>query len=765
MAAAVRIKVGAAMDQSFDAVMRTMQEAAGRASRVVGNAAKASGRVQASEADKAAKAVESSAKKASRAKEAEEKKASRAVEREARNNETIRDREANRAASKAEWLSRLEIKAAEAAARNKERAEERKSAAVQKNAMVVERELAREARASVRAAESEKKRAGQQAFREANRGQRGGGGVRGGTAPSPWGVNAWGYPGFDRKRAGDMALGGIIGVAGRAVDMGKDLARGAGIDFDMGGAIKQAGSMETMATSIANSAYMPGTTGPNGKRVDQKEIVAQARQVANETAYDPSQVLEGLQKFVAKTGDLDSGRAALKDLAVLSKATGTNLEDMVDAAGDVSNALGDTDDKGEKIKAVMTSIAAQGKLGAVEIKDLATQMAKLGAASGSFEGNTQDIMKKMGAFTQMSRAHGGSATATQAAQSLTGFANTFSKTQRLEQFKEFGVDIKSKKTGRTLDPVDIVLKSIASGASAKHGGISKLSENMGKMFKDTTASRATRGLEQEFMKQREIALKGGAKEEEAQKIAIEETRKEFEKLTAATMGQEEIQESFRRAMATSESQAQIMNNQFNEAASQLKDSLVPALISATPAIIAAVGAFAGIVEKFTGVKQAGVEKAEIKNQNELGNAKRAAAGEIKKNGTIEISKFNNLKELEKKQKEMIKAKAEEIKKNAGPGALEEAQHYTAMALDPMGTLLGSHSLEKNMESYSTINDTAKTKKQAESENLGRMISESEKTADLIKLIEGGIKVKVIEDQTKPAVPPPATGAGGVVGPS
>ena len=62
----------------------------------------------------------------------------------------------------------------------------------------------------------------------------------------------------------------------------------------------------------------------------------EARQVANETGFGANQLMEGLQKFVGKTGDLETGRQVMRDLAKLSKATGTNLEDMVDAAGDVS---------------------------------------------------------------------------------------------------------------------------------------------------------------------------------------------------------------------------------------------------------------------------------------------------------------------------------------------------------------------------------------------------------------------------------------------
>ena len=56
-------------------------------------------------------------------------------------------------------------------------------------------------------------------------------------------------------------------------------------------------------------------------------------------------------------------------LGKLAKASGSDLGDLADAAGDVSTALGDMapDKKAERIDSIMRTIAGQGKIGAVEI--------------------------------------------------------------------------------------------------------------------------------------------------------------------------------------------------------------------------------------------------------------------------------------------------------------------------------------------------------------------------------------------------------------
>lgn len=402
-----------------------------------------------------------------------------------------------------------------------------------------------------------------------------------------------------RRQLGRDVVGAGSRVLSSASGIARDIAAGAGVDISLANAVRGSVNLESRATTLSNSAYMPGQSGANGQRVNPRALIDQAKQVANETAYDPTKVLEGLQKFVAKTGDLETGRASLKDMAVLAKATGTELDDMVDAAGDVANGLGNTENKGAKVKAVMAAIAAQGKEGAVEIKDLAIQMAKLGAASGTFEGDPTKVIATMGALAQMSRAKGGSASATQAATSVSSFTNTFSKSARLNAFKAFGVNTVGE-GGKVRDPQEVIVDAIKAASSSKNGGMKNFDLNMGKMFMDTRARSVTKGFETVY------------KEAGGGEAGIKAVRDAFERLSKATMQNTEIQESFRRAMGTTESQAQLVNNRMLELGTALKDAVLPAVLALGPALLG----IANFVSELTGTKDKAnqVKDADLMNQ-------------------------------------------------------------------------------------------------------------------------------------------------------
>lgn len=400
---------------------------------------------------------------------------------------------------------------------------------------------------------------------------------------------------FDK---GSRAAGNAFSTVTRsALGIAGSVARGAGVNFDLGSHIKSGVELESKAVDLSNSGYMPGKAGAAGVRQDSKAIEREARAVGDFAGYDPNQAIGGLQKFVAKTGDLQSGRDILKDMAKYARASGADLEDMVDAAGDVSNALGDTDNKGEKIKNVMRAIAAQGKEGAVEIKDLATQMAKLAAASSQFTGDPSQVMAQMGALTQMTRAKGGASSATQAATSVSSFTNTFSKGARLDAFKHYGVDIRGE--GGKVDVKKAIFGAIKAASSTQHGGMAQFDKNMGKMFMDVRARSVTRGFETIFKE-------GGGGE-----AGLKKAMEAFDGLAAATMREQEITESFNRAMNTTEAKVQRFNNELSASATALKEGLEPAAKALAPLLVSLAKASADAIAQYTGTAEREKQRADV----------------------------------------------------------------------------------------------------------------------------------------------------------
>lgn len=588
----LRIRVGAAIDRSMSEAFRPLTRAAEQAKTVIERSARQAGQAQTRETQRAVKDQDREYARAAREVERWQREKARAAERAAAAQARLTDRTA-----------RDEVRTAERAARDKQRAEARQIAAARQEARQRARDeiaAAREVEREIARSNRDRKREETRAARQAERDSR----------------NSFAHKFFDPHRNAQAAYGLVGSAARRAAGIVGDIAHGAGVRTNLGSFIGGEIDLEKKAVDVTNAGYMPGHAGANGKRVDPNALIAQMRDVGNATGFDPGKALDGLQKFVAKTGDLESGRDVILDMARYARASGAELDDMVDAAGDVSNALGDVPNKGEAIKNVMRAIAAQGKEGAVEIKDLATQMAKLSAASSQFSGDPQAVMAQMGAMVQMTRAKGGAASATQAATSLGSFTNTFSKGARLNAFKHFGVDIRGE-DGR-LDLRKIILGSLAAASSDKHGGTKNFSQNMGQMFMDVAARRSMKGWETTYLEA------GGGQ------AGLDAVAKKFDELASATMNEKEVTESFNRSMQTTEAQVTLFNNEMSKTANELKTVLLPAFQGLAPVILGITKTAADWIGQITGTKKANADSEQVNAEIRAINARSGIGGLLKK---------------------------------------------------------------------------------------------------------------------------------------
>lgn len=345
-----------------------------------------------------------------------------------------------------------------------------------------------------------------------------------------------------------------FGIAGGlAVSAMSSVASGMGLQLDLSSHIARNAELEAMATAVSNSAYMPNEKGRNSVRQNIGTLISESRSVGNATGYSANEVMAGFQAFTAKTGDLATARDVMKELAAFSKATGSNLDDMANAAGDVANVIGDIPGKADAVKRVMAAIAGQGKLGAVEMRDLATQMAKVAAGAPMFNGSREENIIKFGALVQLAKKLGGAAKATQAATSAMGFTNTLRTPARIAAFREKGIEVFDKQTGKLRD-MDVLIKE----ALTKTGGNA---EAFKKLFANVIGDKAPTAL---------MNIYNDAGRGEA---GIKAVTEELDRFKKATMDAAEVQESLRRSLNTTESKAQILNNKFQEAADSISQSL------------------------------------------------------------------------------------------------------------------------------------------------------------------------------------------------
>jgi hypothetical protein len=401
------------------------------------------------------------------------------------------------------------------------------------------------------------------------------------------------------------------GVMGSSIDMGRrmagDLARGAGITFDMSTMAKSYVERQQMATQLANSAWIPNRdAAPNEavtKRVDPNVLMAEASRVATATGTDAGSVLQGLTEFTGKTGDLATARALMGDIAKLSKATGANMNEMLSAAADVSMAIDDIPDKGKVVAETMRAIAGQGQVGAVEIRDMAKEMGKLASQAGKFqlEGSTSKLLNDagltnatsqnvaiMGAMAQAARQHG-RATSTTAVNSSMAFIQDMSNRTFMKRADAAGLHVFAD-AGKTQirDPKAILLEMMnySRGNLAKNSFVmpNKNSRAILDAFGVTYAqslksSAGAKGDDGHLLSGQERHLK-----------ALNDVSKEYDKLLRVTMQGTEVQAKFDAAMNTNATKAQLFQNRMQEIADRSADKLLPALERLAPSIERVAGA-------------------------------------------------------------------------------------------------------------------------------------------------------------------------------
>jgi len=339
-----------------------------------------------------------------------------------------------------------------AIARNREQLDKQRSRAVLAHIKAEEQARMRADRNAAKAAElldKQRSRGLYQQLRQAERAQSRAQSLRERTAQ-----------GIGRGAATSVARG--IGTVARIGGTALALAGG----FSAAGALEDQISIRRAASQLAISGGAPG----------EKEKLAKEAQGVR--GFTGAETLGAMQGFVEKTGDLGAARALIQDIGKLSLATSADFGEMGSAAGQAFNVIRDTiKDPKEQIRAVndvMRTLAAQGNLGAVEIKDMATELAGLGAATRKFEGGPVELLKTVGAMAQASVARGGAASAPEATTAVTRFAQDIVQNQK--GFAARGVNVFSDKSHTKLrGPEDIMLDIIE-----KTGGdLTKINELFG----------------------------------------------------------------------------------------------------------------------------------------------------------------------------------------------------------------------------------------------------------------------------------------------
>jgi hypothetical protein len=358
------------------------------------------------------------------------------------------------------------------------------------------------------------------------------------------------------------------GVARSGYGIAKDVTRGMGVDFDLSTLISRGKTLESTATSATISAFAgKGKTATAG---DVKATIDAIRAAGDAQKLDYNRLAEGVEAFVAKSADLDTARKVLSQLGEAARATGTDVGDLVSAAGDVNKNLEDTPDKAERLLRIMRLVAKQGAMGNVEIKDLSVYMGRLASSAFMFEGTKDENIGILGALAQISM-KGGASTAADATRAADAFARDVTKGKALERFQGAGIEVfANKEKTKLLSPEKI----IESFLKKTGGSLDKMSE----FFQNEMSKKTIKGFSDIYQ------TAGGG---EAGIAAVRDTFKRF----TQTLTPEQVTKAADLSKSGDAAKAQAFQNKLETMAASMGDRLMPALEKLEPTVLRLTEAF------------------------------------------------------------------------------------------------------------------------------------------------------------------------------
>lgn len=369
-----------------------------------------------------------------------------------------------------------------------------------------------------------------------------------------------------RERLGRAMGRAVSGGARNAMGVAAGLATTANHvlgGFGIADSVRSVTSNQGLAAQISNMGFNPKSENASNRvRRSTDDIFSRASSVGTREGMDTNEVLQGLDKFVSLTGDLDKGMGSMSKLGELATATGASFGDLASAFAEVVNA-----DPKATLQDSMTTLrglAAQGQLASVEIKDLAKRAALITSSAGLFEGDKQSNIITLGAMAQSAKLSGGAANAAEATTGVARFADDVA----LHRDRFDALKIQTKGKGGVLrDPKEIIKDTLR-----KTGGdVSAIGDLFG-----VRSKRPVQGFAEIYRK-----AGGNSKDPKAQAKAMEAVEAEFKRLAEATMSETETTE--RAAM-----RRQAADRQFASVMNQLRDAvgheLLPEFVKLVPKI-------------------------------------------------------------------------------------------------------------------------------------------------------------------------------------
>lgn len=351
-------------------------------------------------------------------------------------------------------------------------------------------------------------------------------------------------------------------VGGTVSRLGNAAVGLAGTALTLGGGFTIADAVRTEARDRGRAADLALASG-GGKSA--KELKERASAVGIQFGMSTENVLEGLDQFVAKSGDVKAGFDALSDLVELATATGADLGELSRTAGIVQVSTGDS----KATMGVMREMAGMGRAGSVDMRELAEYASRITSGATKFS-DKRSAMTALGAIVQQSAATGGSTGAAEATEAITSLGADIYKNEK--DFSAIGMKVRDKSGKFLKDPMEIIKESIV-----RTGGDEKKLQGLFGL----RSIRAVSGYADVFKRASEDAKAHGATAAGARTAGLEAMDAAFKKFAKAALDEEQVKKEAAARAAEADKQYESALTALREA---VGTQLVPELTKLIPVV-------------------------------------------------------------------------------------------------------------------------------------------------------------------------------------
>lgn len=393
----------------------------------------------------------------------------------------------------------------------------------------------------------------------------------------------------EHKRSASSRASFFNKVAGNAVQNMRNMASKAlGLVAAVGAVGGGFSIADSLGTSVKNQGKAKEISQNSMGQATKDQVYQAAKGVSG---FSTEEVLGGIDQFVAKSGDTDMALKSMKQIGVMANATGVDLKDLATSAALAWNSMSaDEKAKGpEGLMNVLRTQIGQGRLGPLDIREMAPNMNRILNGSAQFEGGMTKNAEFMGALVQDSVTKGTSTDSAEASESAKSLALDLQTHQK--QLGKAGITGIFDKYGRLKD-----LQHIQERLMVGTNG------DLGKLEQAGVERRSVRLFEGPAIQYKNAyadAKKAGKSEKDARQAGLNASNKEIDtymggqvkgKSTEADLqkqNDERLQEADKK-----------LTDAFNKLRDTVGDKLVPELLKVIPVVSEMIPKIASLTDSF-----------------------------------------------------------------------------------------------------------------------------------------------------------------------